>query len=391
MVPKTGLKYPGLVNYSGLPTGASRASPPGSAPANPAPLSPRALGALTRAATRQLVWGLPAVSRELHAWRARAQAIADAPLRKDALDSIARKRDHAEGAALFWVLPDRQDMRLLALLVAYQTIWDFLDNLSERHPDAANARQLHLALVEALDPQASISDYYKHHPWKDDGGYLRALVESCRENCQALPSYSRVRPYLLAGVRGCAVQSANHEPDPQRRDAALKAWAQRCSPGQREMTWFELTAAVSGFTPHVLLALAAEPSCEEGDIAKTLATYFPWVSLAITMLDSYADQLDDAASGSHSYISHYADRDAAVQRLCVIVERIAREARGLRNGDRHATVVACMVAMYLSKDDVRLPAMSEATSRIGAAGGSLTRVLLPILRLWRTAYAQRSE
>lgn len=157
------------------------------------------------------------------------------------------------------------------------------------------------------------------------------------------------------------------------------------------MRWFELTAAASGFTPHVLLALAAESTCDEGEIAETLAAYFPWVSLAITMLDSYADQVEDAASGSHSYISHYGDGDAAVRRLCVIVDRVARDARGLRNGHRHATVVACMVAMYLSRDDARSPATREATRRLVDAGGSLTRVLFPILRLWRIAYAQRSK
>jgi len=334
---------------------------------------------------------MPAVSQEIHTWRALAQAIPDAPLREDALDSIAHKRDHAEGAALFCVLPDRRDRRLLRLLVAYQTIWDYLDNVSERDTGQENGRQLHLALVEALDPQAPISDYYKHHPWKDDGGYLRALVETCRNSCQALPSYPRVRPHVLAGVRGCSIQSINHDLDHRRRNAALRAWAQRELPGERSLRWFELTAAASGFTPHVLLALAAEPSCEEGEIAEALATYFPWVSLAITMLDSYADQLDDAANGSHSYVSYYGDRDIAAQRLCAIVERIAHEARGLRNGHRHATVVACMVAMYLSKDGARTPALSKSTRHILAAGGSLTRVLLPILRLWRVAYAQRAK
>jgi cytochrome P450 len=276
------------------------------------------------------------------------------------------------------------------LLVAYQTIWDFLDNVSERNTGAANARQLHLALSEALDPGAPISDYYRHHPWKDDGGYLRALVETCRAGCVALPSYSRVRPHVLQGVALCAIQSINHDPDPQRRDAALQAWAQRESPGKPAMKWFELTAAASAFTPHVLLALAAEPSCEKRDIAKALAAYFPWVSLAITMLDSYVDLPGDLASGNHSYISHYGDTDVAVQRLCAIVERSASEARGLRNGHRHATLVSCMVAMHLSRDGAYAPDMRAGTRALAGAGGSLTRLLLPLTRIWRAAYLQRA-
>ena len=342
------------------------------------------------AATRELLWGLPAVSREIRAWRAHAEAIPDRPLREDALHSIAHKRDHAEGAALFWVLPRSRDRRLLRVLVAYQTIWDFLDNVSERDTGEANARQLHLALSEALDPGAPISDYYRHHPWKDDGGYLRALVETCRAGCAALPSYPRVRSHVLAGVALCAVQGVNHDPDPERRDAALRAWAERESPGERAITWFEFTAAASAFTPHVLLALAAESTCEEGDIAEALAAYFPWVSLAIAMLDSYADQLDDAVSGQHSYISHYGDAGVAVQRLCEIVDWTAREAHGLRDGHRHATIVACMVAMYLSRDGAYAPELRAATRTLAGAGGSLTRLLLPLIRMWRSVYLRRA-
>jgi cytochrome P450 len=356
---------------------------------DPAPLGLRQAWALLTAAARELLWGLPAVAHELHAWRARAATIPDTTLREDALESITNKRDHTEGAALFCVLPNRRDPQLLRLLVAYQTIWDFLDNLSERVTGEANARQLHLALSEALDPEAPISDYYRHHPWKDDGGYLRALVETCRAGCAALPSYSRVRPYVLAGVTQCSVQSVNHDPDPERRDAALRAWAEHESPGDRGISWFEFTAAASAFLPHALLALAAEPSCEERDISKVLAAYFPWVSLVITMLDSYADQLDDVANGDHSYISHYADSDAAVQRLCEVVDLTARKTRDLHNGHRHATLVACMVAMHLSRDSTCTPEMRAGTRAMANAGGSLTRLLLPLLRIWRAAYIQR--
>jgi tetraprenyl-beta-curcumene synthase len=333
---------------------------------------------------------LPAVSHELCAWRARASAIPDSPLREDALESIAQKRDHAEGAALFCVLPRSRDRGLLRLFVAYQTIWDYLDNLSERETDEANGRQLHLALSEALDPEAPISDYYERHPWKDDGGYLRALVEACRECCEALPSYARVRPHVLAGVRRCSVQSLNHDAASERRDAALEDWARREFPGEQTMRWFELTAASSAFLPYALLALAAEPLCEERDIARVCAAYFPWTSLAVAMLDSYVDQVDDLACGNHSYISHYEDADLATRRLREVLERTLRGANGLRNGHRHAVIAACMVAMYLSKDGAEGSEMRARTRALARAGGSLTRLLLPLLRIWRSVYLRRS-
>lgn len=327
-------------------------------------------------------------------WRQRALAIPDAPIREDALSSIERKRGHSDGAALFWILPRHRNLELLRLLVAYETIWDFLDSVNEHGAERgeANGRQLHLALIEALDPAASISDYYRHHPWREDGGYLRALVEACRCAFIALPSYRRLQPLVMREAVRAQVLALNHDLDPACRDASLRRWAKREFGGHmRDVSWFELSGAASAsLTVHVLLALAAEPTCPEEDIERACAVYFPWLSLATTMLDSYVDQAEDAINGDHSYIAHYASSAIATQRVRDIVERSVRGARGLRNGHRHAVIAACMVAMYLSKDSARTPAMRPTTDSFVAAGGSLTRLLLPVLRLWRVAYAQRS-
>ncbi len=48
-----------------------------------------------------------------------------------------------------------------------------------------------------------------------------------------------------------------------------------------------------------------------------------------------------------------------------------------------------MIAMYLSKDSARTPELRASTAALLRAGGSLTRVLLPVLRLWRIAFAQQ--
>jgi hypothetical protein len=108
------------------------------------------------------------------------------------------------------------------------------------------------------------------------------------------------------------------------------------------------------------------------------------------MLDSYVDQAEDAANGDHSYVAHYATSELAVERLRLFIRRCLVEVHSLRNGDKHILIVASMFAMYLSKDSALTPEMRETTRRIVAAGGSLTRVLHPILRLWRTVYGLRS-
>lgn len=333
---------------------------------------------------------MPAVAHEIDAWRRRARAAPDAPLREDALDSIARKRANAEGAALFWVIPRRRYPTLLRLLVAYQTIWDYLDSASERGASAgeANGHQLHRALVAASDPEAPLPDHYKLHPWRDDGGYLDALVCACRAGCRALPAYASVRTPVREAAQRCTVQALNHNPDPDDRERALQAWARREYPDGAPAPWFELTAAASASVlPHALFVLAAESTCDEHEISSTCTAYHSF-SLAITMLDSYADLAEDAEGGTHSYIAHYPGSEAATLRLAEIIEQAVSTARDLRRGDRHAVIAGCMVAMYLSKKSVG--ERMSATRSLARAGGSLTALLLPVLSLWRAAYALRS-
>jgi tetraprenyl-beta-curcumene synthase len=358
-----------------------------------APLSLQQLVVLAHAATRELIWGLPAVAREVRAWRARAVGIPDAAIRQDALSALDSKRGHSDGAGLFCIFPHPRSHELLRLLVAYETVWDFLDSTNERGAAAGqtNGRQLHLALVEALAPSRPISDYYCYHPWREDGGYLRALVGVCRESCAEMPSYERIHPLLVREAIRAQVLAINHDLDPASRDTTLREWATREFPDETEADWFELTGAASAsLTIHVLLALTAEPACSAPDITRTFRAYFPWISAATTMLDSYVDQAEDHANGDHSYIAHYPAPQIAARRLRQLIRRSLEEASALPKGEQHTLLVSCMVAMYLSKDSARTQTMRETTRSLVSAGGSLTKVLLPILRLWRIVYLQRS-
>lgn len=346
---------------------------------------------LAAAAARELSWGLRAVSRETRGWHAAAQTIPDARLRTDALSSLEGKRGHADGAALFTILPRRREPQLLRLLVAYETMIDYLDEVSERHPTQTDGVQLHHALEDALDPDAPLRDYYQHHPWRDDGGYLVALVQACRGGCRALPSFERVRPLLRRETRRALVLGMNHDPDAGRRDATLREWAAIECPDDGEFAWFELSGAASAtLLIHALLTLAVDPALDERETAQVYAAYWPWISLATTMLDSYVDQADDACAGHHSYLAHYTDSEAALLRLRETITRSCGVAGALPNGHRHLVIVGCMMALYLSKPAARAPHTRATTCELVRTGGSLVRLLLPMLRVWRAAYAQRS-
>ena len=67
------------------------------------------------------------------------------------------------------------------------------------------------------------------------------------------------------------------------------------------------------------------------------------------MLDSYADRVEDAATGDHSYISHYPNTEVAIKRLAEIIDQTMHAACARRGGFRHAVIAASMIAMYLSR------------------------------------------
>lgn len=352
---------------------------------------------------RELIWGLRGVSREVECWRARAGTIPDPELRADALAALTRKRGNINGAALFWTLPDRRNSELLRVLVAYEVLADYLDCVSERGAalGIVNGRQLHLALIEALNPRAKMSDYYKYHYSRADGGYLDALVQSCRASCMQLPSYERIQPFITRAANLSAVLGLNHEPNPAIRERALQHWAGRHSTGREasdlgEPSWFERTAGASAWlTVLAMLALAAkprsaEPRWVEREARETYAAYLRWIAPAGAMLDSYSDIPEDVANGEHSYIGHYPSMEVAVERVSELVRRSRSEANGLPGGSRHAMIAACMIAFYLSKDSARTPEMRASTRELRRAGGLLVELLTPVLRLWRTAYGQRS-
>ncbi|HXQ00831.1 MAG TPA: DUF2600 family protein, partial [Solirubrobacteraceae bacterium] len=247
------------------------------------------------------------------------------------------------------------------------------------------------ALIDALDPSVDAGDYYKHHAWSRDDGYLCALVQTCRDECGRLPSYKAIKPLALRAARLTQVLGINHEPDPELRDASLQAWAATHLPNPAGLAWWERTGAASAWlTVLALLALSAEPAATHNQGHGVYAAYLPWISLAGTMLDSYGDLADDATAGNHSYIAHYPDTAVASQRIADIVRRSLAETRDLRDHERHLVITTCMIAMYLTKDSTRGPALRATTSEITRASGSLTRCLVPVLRAWRLLYKQQS-
>jgi tetraprenyl-beta-curcumene synthase len=347
--------------------------------ADVAPLSRAQLAVLGGAAVRELGWGLRLVRRELAGWHRQAERIADPVLREHAIGSLTRKRTLVDGAAFYWILPERRDAGLLRLLVAFQVLADLLDELSERGAGGSGSADLMAAFAEAVDLEAPVAD--------DRDEYMMALIEACRAGCGTLPGYARIRPLLAPHARQAGALALHHIADPVVRAQALQRFSAEEFSVAGDATWFEQTAGgASALTIIVLLALAADPRTTDRDLEAAVAVYSPWVAALSMMLDSYVDQHDDHASGHVSFVSYYGDPDAAVRGVAVLLDRSLRGASALRDSERHVLIISAMTAMFLSRDSARRGELAAGTRLVAGAGGSLTRLLLPVLGAWRRAY-----
>ena len=300
-------------------------------------------------------------------------------LREHAIGSLTRKRTLVDGAAFYWILPERRDAGLLRLLVAFQVLADLLDELSERGSDG---RDLMRAFVDAVVLDAPVGEHDE---------YTMALIDACRTRVRgtarlpADPRAARVRRRARPARSGCTTSPTRAHGTP--RCAASPPTSSTPAP---EATWFEQTAGgASALTIIVLLAMAADPRTTERDLHAALAVYSPWVSALSMMLDSWVDQDDDRASGHVSFVGYYEDRAAAVDRIAFLINRSLRDLAALPGGERHMLITAAMTAMFLSRDSARSDDLAAGTRTMVAAGGPLTRLLLPLLRTWRAAYRLR--
>jgi tetraprenyl-beta-curcumene synthase len=328
-------------------------------------------------ASRYWLSVFPHVRREVRLWRARADGIPDPLLRRLALLTQRVEWGNLEGAAAYAVLvPRAYRARVVRAVVAYQVTYDYVDTLAEQ-PNAdpvANGRQLHLALLSALDPGAVHPDYYEHQSIRQDNGYITKLVDTCRDALAALPSYATVaQPALRAARSIVAYQSLNHE-EGSDRPGPLARWGAEVVPPGSGLRWWEAAAAgASSMTVFALIAAAAKPELSAAESAATHDAYFPWISALHVLLDSLVDRAQDVENGHRNLIDHYSSPAEAAHRLEWIASRAVHAAEALPDGARHALIVAAMASFYLSAPCLPSSGATIAAKRVlGAMGGAAT-------------------
>lgn len=338
-----------------------------------------------RLVTRFVRRVFPLVEEELAAWR-QAAGRAAPELAVQALASIRDKRFHCLGGSVYSLYPDVNPHSCVRLVVALQTISDYLDNLCDRTgvTDEAAFRQLHLDMTDALDPDGGHHDYYANYPLAGDGGYLAALVAACRAQATALPSYPVVKGRILhLAALYSELQTYKHL-DPLIREDKLARWGEAHLAAYPGLSLWEFAAA-SGSTLGIfsLCALAARPSLTEEDAATVYAAYFPWICGLHILLDYLIDLGEDRLQGDLNFVAYYSSPAEVLERLAFFRDQALAAGSRLPEAGFAMTVVQGLLAMYLSDPKTEAPLEKKVKTALLATSGGYTRLLHALCRLLR--------
>lgn len=327
----------------------------------------------------------PRVCVHVARWRRQARRIPDPQLRRLALEAL-EKRGNIEGAAAFAAFAPRAHRASATRAAsAFQAAYNFLDMLGEQ-PSAdpvADGRRLHEALLYALDPAADALDWYEHHPQREDGGYLRRVLDGCRSALAELPSYATVAPSArAAAARIVAFQSLNLS-ESQGDHKALERWAREATPPGAGLQWWETAAAAgSSLGVHVLVAAAAESPLDAGEVTALDRAYFPWIGGLHSLLDNLIDKREDEAAGHRSLVEYYGPRRAA-ERMRWLALQAMQAAEELPHNRRHVVILAAMIGNYLSTPEAHSQELNPVSESVLATIGALERPTMIVFKLRR--------
>lgn len=308
---------------------------------------------------------LPEVAKQLAFWESVALSMPDQDLQKIALDSLKTRRFHSQGGALLAGSNLAQKSALIALLVAFQTLSDYLDNLCDRrNATPENCLQLHRSMQDVLLPVGQFSDdYYALQERKQDGGYLNALVCFCQKIIAQFPKNAKVLQLIADNLEIFVNYQAIKQYPKEEIDTKIKHWSQPYLAKYPDLNYYEFfSGGGSTLSFHALFTLLSDPSCDDNEVDRIAGAYFPYINAMHVLMDYFIDQEEDASHDEFNAIAYFKNEDVFWQRLLYIAERAQTFIMQSVNQRFHQIIIEGTFYFYLS--DPKIANYREITKKI---------------------------
>ncbi len=329
---------------------------------------------------------LPGVDVQLEKWVERCSLAGEEELKIQALASIEKKKFHCQGGSVYSLYPSALFEAAESFIVAFQTISDYLDNLCDRAgvTDETAFRELHRAMVDAVSPGEALHDYYCSYPYKNDGAYLKSLVEACRHAVMELPSSDKAHAVIVKYVQLYSDLQTYKHLELDKRETRLKKWAEAYRVEYPGVYWWEFSAAAgSTLGIFLLFAAACDPEFSEKDADRMDKAYFPWVCGLHILLDYLIDAEEDVQSGDLNFTAYYESEVQCKERMMLFIERSFKACTALPYSEFHHTVIRGLLAMYLSDPKAAVGEKRSASRDLLKMGGGSTGIYYHLCRLLR--------
>ncbi len=330
----------------------------------------------------------PQVDEELSRWKKNCAGAGDQMLLDQAAASIRDKKFHCQGGSIYSLYPGIDTEKAIKFIVSLQTISDYLDNLCDRAGvyDEKSFLSLHLSLSDAVTPESPAGDYYKHYPYKNDGGYLTKLVMQAKSQLSGLPSYHLVRDKIRYYVRRYSEMQSFKHLNPSVREKRLMVWAEADLSQYPGISCWEYSAAAgSTLGIFILYALAFDPSLSPLEVSSVDSAYFPWVSGLHILLDYYIDLQEDIREGELNFTCYYRDLMHCRERMQYFIRQSTESCSRLRYPKFHMTVIKGLLSMYLSDPKVSGKMQGQPVRGLITQSGVKAGLYYNICRLLRAA------
>jgi tetraprenyl-beta-curcumene synthase len=294
---------------------------------------------------------LPEVYRQLKTVSAKfADSAAAVRYSKELTDPLINKLA-IECGSVFSLYPKVDMKSTITFIVSMQGICDYLTNLCTTLAltDEAAIRQLHLSMLDAVDPDRTAGNYYMYSPCKSNRAYLKSLVDTCRLQIVNLPSYTLVLGKIKKYIQLYIDLQAYKRLPGNAREEYIKIWSDYYMRQFPDISFWEFAAAAdSTMGIYIMFASAFDSQLTPHDIKMIDDTYFPWMCGLQKLLDSYIKAREDMLTDNLNFTDFYKNLKQCEERLTFFTERAAGNCLSLPNPEFHLTTLKVLLAMYLS-------------------------------------------